>query len=178
MSGSIKPTETNEEKKIPIMGIKAVKTSKLVPFGVYLINKHSLVNNNKLVVKYPSKVPHTAFPAQLVSETLKTLILKLLEEQKLDFKALQSLTKPDSDLFHSLIQKAQLDEQLGLSGYQQEEHAQRLKRFELLRGQVLAGNNAPELLKELKTIIITFMSSGRMKRAEGNQILFELDCLL
>lgn len=159
-------------------GIKAERTEIFVPFGVFYIHKPKLMNDNRLSLKYPSGACVRGFPSQIITDTLRNLLVKLIEDQKVDYKLLQSLSKTDSELFYSLIQKAKLDNQLGLSGYKDTEYQDQLKRFELLRGEILAGNNSPDIMKELKMLILNFMATSKMRKAEGLHVLAELDNLL
>ena len=161
-----------------LQGIKAEKTDFYVPFGVFYIHKGKLMNENKLGLRYPSGATIKNIPAQIVSENIKNLIIKLLEDQKLDYNIMQKLSPSDRELFHNIVYRAKLDNQLGLSGYQDDKYQEQLRRFELLRGEILAGNNNPEIMKELKYLILNFMANGKMRKTEGNQILFELDNLI
>ena len=49
-----------------------------------------------------------------------------------------------------------------------------LHRFELLKGQVLAGNNAKEVVNELKVLIVKLMNDDRINRKQGQNLLTEL----
>ena len=49
-----------------------------------------------------------------------------------------------------------------------------LHRFELLKGQVLAGNNAKEIVDELKVLIVKLMNEDRINRKQGQNLLTDL----
>jgi len=46
-----------------------------------------------------------------------------------------------------------------------------------LKGQVMAGNDSKELIKEFKTMLLKFSNDGRIKKAEAREILLDLTAL-
>ena len=48
------------------------------------------------------------------------------------------------------------------------------RRFLLLKGQVLAGQNNPSAIVELKRLIIKLTAAGRLPKAQSNATLQEL----
>ena len=48
------------------------------------------------------------------------------------------------------------------------------KRFELLRGEYIAGNNNPKVLQELRRMVIKFINEGKIRKSEGMNLLMEL----
>ena len=84
----------------------------------------------------------------------------------------------DKMIFTSIATKAQTEETLGfglkvIDDGDKEDY----DRFQLLRGEVVAGNNNPKVLQEIKTYILKFMSTGRIKKSEGYGILAEISLL-
>ena len=52
-----------------------------------------------------------------------------------------------------------------------------VERFKVLRGQFIAGNNAPTLIKELRSIILHFMEKGQIQKQDGYDLLKELSAV-
>lgn len=160
-------------------GIEAEPEIKWLPFGKYLVDKPALYSTSpKLVVKYPSKARIAEFPSSMITAELARILKTIIEEKRVNFKMVQDLPQKEQTLLYNLVEKAKINNQLGLHGVREEQLEKEAKEFELLRGQVLAGNNSPQLLKNLKTMVMKFMADGRMPKSEGNQILFELQMLI
>jgi hypothetical protein len=51
---------------------------------------------------------------------------------------------------------------------------QMAERFKLLRGNFLAGNNSPTLIKELRSIVLAFMERNVISKNDGYELLKEL----
>ena len=55
-----------------------------------------------------------------------------------------------------------------------EDQEAEMQRFELLKGEYMAGNNSTKLLQELKRFIIKFMGEGKIGRNQGMNLLMKL----
>lgn len=158
-----------------IPGINEAPEERYIVFGQLVINKPRLINDNKLSVKYKTTLGSVSkFKSARVSDQFKDLIKTILEEQKINHRLLSELSDLEKDLFYNLIKRAKLESRLGLDNYRTREQDQQYKRFDLLKGQILAGNNNPKILQELKQLIIKFMNDGTMSKSEGGSILVEL----
>ena len=49
-----------------------------------------------------------------------------------------------------------------------------LDRFNILRGEIQAGNDNKELVKEFKLMLVRFMNSGRIPRRQAQEILIDI----
>lgn len=168
-------------KKVPYFigeGIKVEPEEKFVKFGNVILNKALLYRRNRLAIKYPSGACIPEFPSRVISNKLKEMIRHILEHKSVDQKLLKELDMNDNQLLSNLVYKARLDGQLGLTHYRSEDTENDMKRFELLKGMVLAGSNSPETLKELRLLIMKFMMNGLMNKGEGNQLLLELNTIV
>ena len=47
-------------------------------------------------------------------------------------------------------------------------------RFKILKGEWIAGNNSPLILKELRKLVIKFMNSGKITKRTATSLLVEL----
>jgi hypothetical protein len=52
-----------------------------------------------------------------------------------------------------------------------------MKRFDLVKGTIVAGTNDPSLINELKDYISYFVTNGMMDMAEGQGILQDIQYL-
>jgi hypothetical protein len=49
-----------------------------------------------------------------------------------------------------------------------------MNRFQILKGQVLAGNDNKELIKEFKVMLLKFIHNGKVPRGQGMDIICDL----
>jgi hypothetical protein len=146
-------------------------------FGKYVIHIPHLVNNNTANFKYPSLGSIPSIKPQTVSEDYKDLILEVLQTGKLNKKELERLPQNEIKHFEKVAVGAGLVEQLGMKVGTTEEDKADAKRFEVLRGEYLAGNNNEKMIKELRMLITKFINNGRLHKTEGLNLLLELSTL-
>ena len=146
-------------------------------FGKYVLHIPHLVNNNTANFKYPSLGSIPSIKPLTVSDDYKDLILDVLQTGKLNKKELERLPQSEIKHFERVAVGAGLVEQLGLKLGNTEEDKADSKRFELLRGEYLAGNNNQDLIKELRMLITKFINTGRIHKNEGLNLLLELSTL-
>ena len=160
-------------------GIEPLVEERYVGFGSLVINKPMLIRDSKLSVKYKQSLTSLKkIPVKKISPEFRDIIKTILEEHKINHRLLSQLGEEEKDLFSNLIRLSHLESRLGLDGYRSFEQDKQLKRFELLKGEILAGNNNKEILKELKNMVIKFMENGTISKSEGGMILAEIMVVL
>jgi hypothetical protein len=169
-----------KSKRIPVGKVgKGVKLeNEIAPtyrqFGKYVIHIPHLLNNNVANFKYPSLGSIPSIKPLTVSEDYKDLILETLQTGKLNKKEFERLPQSEIKHFERVAVGAGLVEQLGLKIGTTDEDKADAKRFEVLRGEYLAGNNNEKLIKELRLLITKFINTGRIHKTEGLNLLLEL----
>jgi len=142
-------------------------------WGKYVIHKPSLAERT-LSIRYPSLSSITDLPRQPISKVLADTIDDMLVGGRVNPHMAKLLQPDDLRLLRLICKKGEVgDVGLGMD----EEGEQEMDRFELLRSEVVAGQNSPQSLKELKQYILKFMSDGRLKKSEGHGLLAELAIL-
>lgn len=136
--------------------IKDFQTRELLPisyikwsaFGRFYINTLFL-NNNTLVVRYKSGGNIPGIKKQCISEELKTVITTLFDTKTIDYNIGKTLNEYEKRLFDSLMKKSGLDIEFNYNPkLMDESDADLKKRFQIIQGELIAGNENQELLKE------------------------------
>lgn len=152
---------------------EAVTTS--AEFGKYMIHLPSL-DSNILRVTYPkSKAPVASLNNYMLSPELATLLKQLVERGVVSESQLEKLSKSESTLLRKICKVCQIDKSVLLPDDEQEKED--LKRFELLRGELISGNDNMDILKEIKQYIIKFAASGVIPRAKATELLLHITCV-
>jgi hemerythrin len=146
-------------------------------FGKYVIHIPHLLNNKTANFKYPSLGSIPTIKPLTISDDYKDLLLEVLQTGKLNKKELERLPQNEIKHFERVAVGAGLVEQLGMKIGNTEEDKADAKRFELLRGEYLAGNNNDKMIKELRQLITKFINTGRLHKTEGLNLLLELSTM-
>eukprot|EP00952_Eustigmatos_sp_NYUAD-ZCMA_P012317 49515-Eustigmatos_ZCMA.PRE.1 len=105
-------------------------------------------------MKYPSLTRIVEFPATPISNDLRNFFRDLIENNRMNIKAYHELKEADRKLFNKAARKARIDDMLGIDDDDEEaqEREKMIDRYEVLKGEVAAGNDAPQIRQELKRI--------------------------
>lgn len=149
-------------------------TPKYKEFGKYAIHWNQLMNNDILNVKYKSlgRIP-TLLPVA-ISDVFKDFIIDVVETGKINNRLYEMVNPEEKKYFEKLCIGAGLLQQFKLKKTVINEEMEDIKRFNILKGEYLAGNNNSQLIKELRKLIIKFINSGRIHKSEGLNLLMEL----
>jgi hypothetical protein len=151
-------------------------------FGKFRISREMLLDN-VLSVYYrkwgrpSSQILKRNTP---ISETFKNLLFKAIKEKRIDVVQYYKLNADEKHMFKTLVSKAGLtdllDSAFGNDGYGDEikEVDEAAERFELVRGQILAGNNNPAIIKELVQLLDVLSKYDKITTYSRNKLMSEI----
>ena len=156
-------------------GIECKNKAHYKTFGRFIINM-DLLDDNILLVKYSgSYAPVPSLKRTKIGDDLKNAILELLDCSKINYDLLKDCSHHDRQVFERLIKRAGLDKQLEYDKNLCKMNETGLKlRFEVLRGEVLSGNNNQEIVDELLYVIKELMELKVISASDGKELSEEL----
>ena len=156
-------------------GISYEEKPRYVEFGKYCIHLGQLEKDDLLNVKYlKTNATIPKFPPTAVSEQLKDFLIDLIERGTANTRTYSKIPPEERKLFQEISMGAGVFAQLNLPKTTLDNDALEEKRFEILRGEWIAGNNAPMIIKELRKLIMKFMSVGKINRRTGKNLLIDI----
>ena len=141
-------------------------------FGRYFVNKHRLHANDILAFRSPSGGNIIAMPTERVSPQLAHVMRILVGKGLPTYEDINRLSQEDKRKLSNICNKAHVESPAvpNMKGEGQAEE----DRFNILRGEITAGNDSPKIAKEFKAMLLKFMAEGRVPRQQGNAILHEM----
>lgn len=141
-------------------------------FGRHLIHRHKL-EDGILMLKYPSGATIKEIPTQKVSEDLTRVLKEMADGRLPQYHHFQGLGVKDKELLHSVVRHTQF-QNMEVPPPDKEAFDKDTNRFEILKGEIEAGNDNKELIKEFKVMLMKFMRQGRIPKAQVNEIMEHL----
>lgn len=120
-------------------------------FGNLIIYLNKLFYKNMLILK--TKTGHTidGMKNTKVSDTFVEIIMKMYRDENVD-NLIKHLKSNETNLYNSILYMAGLHKKFPSN---HNETLEELKeRFKVCEGEILSGNNNPEVMKELKEILL------------------------
>jgi len=153
----------------------AMKEKVLHDLGKFTINGNAL-DNQLLQIKYQNGGTVPGFSKKMaISDTLHELLTDLIETGKLNKGLMKELDDAERKAIETILLKAGIGAGLGIKAVTPNNtELDKIKRFELLKGSYNAGNNAVELIHELRSLILYFMKTGQMTKKDGMATLMDL----
>ena len=138
--------------------------------GSKWIRKSDLMKN-KLCIRQPSNQSVPSLPVQRISKKLATLLIGILDNGKPEYSEMEELSDEDKQTLCSISSITKLGSKLSLPTPNKSKNEKEEHRFLVLKGQILAGNDSPQIVKELKTLLMKFMNDRRLSKTEVLSIL-------
>jgi hypothetical protein len=143
-------------------------------FGKYVIHMPNLKERDILNVKFKSLGRIPKYKPISISEVLKEVILDLVNTGKINHRIYSQVPMEEKKLFENISHGAGILHKLGIDKVVSPQEKHDVDRFNILRGELMAGNNSIALEKELRKLVVKFMNDGRISRSDGLNLLMEL----
>lgn len=144
-------------------------------FGKFMINVKYLYNNILLVKYKKSYAPIPTIRRQKISDDFKEELIFIFDTETIDYEKLRELSETENNLFKTLIMKSGLFDKLKYNYNQtREKLSDVIEEYDILKGEIEADNNNPELIKRCKVILKKLFNYGKITQQEYNEIITEL----
>ncbi len=155
-------------------GIELKQEPTYSQFGKYAIHMGQLKNQDIFNVKYKSLggIPH--FKPTPVSDVFKDFVIDLMETGKANQRIYDQIPLDERKMFEAVASGAGIIDTLKIKRTTTNQDKEDLARFELLKGEYLAGNNSVAVMKELRRFVIKFMAERKITKNDGMNLLLEL----
>jgi len=167
-SGIKKKYAETVAKSISDEGIEPER--RFIKFGRYLINTKKL-NDGILAVKRPSGNGISDFPSQRISNNLRKVLKIMIGGGTPIFSDLEALSEPERAYLHKLASKADIVDKFNIPTPSKTKYEQDIHDFEVMRGEIMSGNDSKELVKKFKIHILKLSKLGALPKSEVQDIL-------
>ena len=149
------------------------KPPKFISFGDVNIDRKKYTGG-KLQFRSKKGNPILNLKSVQMSPNIKTIVEKLLSDTEIPYNDVDKLNEKERELLSNIAQKAGIDDRLKIPTPKLTKEQADINRFYVLQGELGAGNDAKELIKELKLLIIKLMGNGNISKPEGSSVMYEL----
>lgn len=148
------------------------KVKPYTQFGRYFINKHRLEGEGIVAFRQPSGNTIGSLPTEKVSKPLAKVVRTLVGKGIPSYEDISELSREDKIKLNHICKTCKVDSP-AIPKMKGEGEAEE-DRFNILRGEIIAGNDSQKIAKEFKVMLLKFMNEGRIPRRQANEILQEL----
>jgi len=156
-----------------IQGRGLAQSEKFVPFGRYLINQHRL-GNDIIAIKRPAGSVIKKLPSTRVSLKVGNVIRKIVGHGLPTYEELEDLDDNEREYLNDLAHESHIADRLEIPAPRKNEKQKQMDRFEVLKGEMIAGNDNQEMVKEFKKLLLNLGNKDLIPKGQMRDILFDL----
>lgn len=101
----------------------------------------------------------------------------MLDTNKIDSELYRKLSENERDMFEILISESDINKMNHIR-YNQPEIDELINKYNILKGEILIGNDNPDLLKDLKIIILRLVNYNVLTMKEITPLLQQIFLLI
>ena len=167
-SGIVKPLIERIDKT---QGIKQGHTH--VPFGKYIINKNRL-DDDIFSFKHVKGYGVKGYPSKKISRNLSNVIKTIIGGGVPKFNELSNLSEDEKEYLHTVSSKAGIMDKLSVPTPSKDSMEQDVHSFNVMKGEILAGNDSSVLIKKFKLLLLKLSKNGTLPKRECQEIMEDL----
>ena len=114
--------------------------------------------------------------SHLIGDDLKEMMLDYRDHGKFDVSRYGQLKGDDKNIINDVLKNSKMEDVLKIR-IRDDELSHLIKRYDVLKGEILAGNDSKELLAELKDTVLKLVRLGKLPLKQSYQLLLELVAL-
>jgi hypothetical protein len=143
---------------------------RFIKFGKYLINNKKL-NDGVLAVKRPSGNNIIEFPTQHITSNFKNVIKTMIGGGMPKYEELDRLSEAEKTYLHKLASKANIIDKFSIPAPSKSNHEKDIHDFEVMKGEIMSGNDNNDLIKKFKLHILKLSKTGALPKREVMELL-------
>ena len=145
------------------------KQPRYVQLNKYMVNMDELEYKNVIVLKYVrNRNIHSKYKQKQVSDEVKSILMELLLKETFNHKTYEKLTNLDKIVIYDFLNACHVD--VGLLSIEEDKQ----KVYDTLLGEYQSGNNNPQIIAELRSIIVNAIENREIEVQKGLVMLTEL----
>jgi hypothetical protein len=149
---------------------KPIKIPNFIGFGINEINAKSL-DKGILKIRRNTGSNYMDMPSRHVSDNMKNIIKRIVGGGVPKYEELTKLDEDEKEYLHKIISRSNLDDKLSIPAPSKDQQEKDIHQFEIMRGQIMAGNDSVELVKKFKLLVRKLSKQGLLPKADVEDIL-------
>jgi hypothetical protein len=158
-------------------GLKAKRVKKgrglYSPFGDSEIN-HKNLENNILTIRRKTKSNYMDLPSKHISKHMKNIIHNIVGGKIANFEDIHNLNDEERNYLNKVISKSNLQDRLSVPAPSKDQADKDNHQWEVMRGEIMAGNDSHELVKKFKILTMKLTRQGLLPKNEVMELFEDL----
>jgi hypothetical protein len=143
------------------------------PFGDNEIN-HKNLENNILTIRRKTKSNYMDLPSKHISKHMKNIIHNIVGGKIANYEDIHNLNDEERNYLHKIVSKSNLHDRLSVPAPSKDQAEKDNHQWEVMRGEIMAGNDSHELVKKFKLLTMKLTRQGLLPKNEVMDLFEDL----
>ncbi len=161
---------TDDTTKDIVYVNKIEPTNIYAPFGKHQINLKKL-NGGRLQLRSKTDNVIANIKSKMLTKNMKIIIEKFISGQDILFEDVEVLNDDEKDYLAEISEKCNINDRLRIPSPKLTKIQSNINKFNILRGEIIAGNDSKELVRDFKVLLLKLMNSKHISKSDGNEIM-------
>jgi len=144
-----------------------------VPFGKFIINRKKL-SEGIFMIKRRNGQFLADVKSKRISPNLTTVFKKMAGGSLPAFGELERLDDDEREYLRFVSNKSSLASKFDVPSPKKDKNEMLINQFEILRGQLIAGNDSKDLVRKFKKVLLEMVENDLLPKGQTREILIEL----
>jgi len=148
----------------------------LTPLGKHFLDTYDLENHNKVSIRYQGGKHVKAIPSKVVGGNVAGALKSIVKGKSPSAMDVEKMTEDERNYLNLISSKAHV-KQLQVPSKDKTAEEKLLHKFDTMKGQIIAGNDNKDLIKEFKLLLLKLKQMSKISKDDVNEILMDLAAL-
>ena len=116
----------------------------------------------------------TGLPSTKINPRIVSIIRKIIGGALPSFDEMSKLTEPEKEYLHKISKKSNILEKVNIPTPSKDKEEKDFNEFEILRGEIMAGNDNKDMVRKFKGFLLKFSKTGQLPKQQVNEILQDM----
>jgi hypothetical protein len=140
-----------------------------VGFGINEINQKQL-NNGIVKIRRNTKTSYNDMPSKRVSSNLQGILKTISGGGIPNYNDLGKLDEEEKNYLNKLISRSNLNDRISVPAPSKDQQEKDIHNFEVMKGQLMSGNDSQELVKKFKLLIRKLSKQGLLPKSDVDEL--------
>lgn len=150
--------------------VKQEPIPNFVGFGINEINQKKL-KDNIITIRRNTRTSYPDMPAKKVSPYFSNIIKSMIGGSVPNYNDINNLSDEEKDYLYKVVQRSDMTDKLSIPTPTKDRLQKDSDQFEIMKGQILSGNDNKDLVKKFKLLILKLSRNGLLPRGESKDLL-------
>lgn len=151
-------------------GVVVVKPPNFVGFGINEINRKNL-EKGVLTVRRNTRTNYPDMPSRHISQNLRNVIKTMIGGGAPKYEELGKLDNDEKEYLYKLVSRSNMEDKLSVPAPSKDQQEKDIHNFEVMKGQILSGNDSVDMVKKFKLLIRKLARQGLLPKADVEDMM-------